>query len=129
MGSSPVSIGFLPFGIYRIYAEKLALKMPKSLDKSRLFAWASFLVPSYGAGSGGRTHTVLLPPDFESGASANSTIPAHNAVLYYTIAIVPFQVKFSPARCPPQPQGSMNQGGLDGIDEKAGFPVSKILQF
>ena len=82
-----------------------------------------------GAGSGGRTHTVLLPPDFESGASANSTIPAHNAVLYYTIAIVPFQVKFSPARCPPQPQSSVNQVGLDGIDEKAGFPVNKILQF
>ena len=36
VGSSPVSIGFLPFGIYKIYAEKLALKMPKSLDKSRL---------------------------------------------------------------------------------------------
>ena len=82
-----------------------------------------------GAGSGGRTHTVLLPPDFESGASANSTIPAHNAVLYYTIAIVPFQVKFSPACCPPQPKDSMNQVGLDGIDEKAGFPVNKILQF
>ena len=82
-----------------------------------------------GAGSGGRTHTVLLPPDFESGASANSTIPAQNTVHYYTTAIVPFQVKFSPARCPPQPQSSMNQVGLDGIDEKAGFPVSKILQF
>ena len=67
--------------------------------------------------------------DFESGASANSTIPAHNAVLYYTIAIVPFQVKFSPARCLPQPQSSVNQVGLDGIDEKAGFPVIKILQF
>jgi hypothetical protein len=52
VGSSPVSIGFLPFGIYRIYAEKLALKMPKSLDKSRLFAWASFLVPSYGRDRG-----------------------------------------------------------------------------
>ena len=54
VGSSPVSIGFLPFGIYRIYAEKLALKMPKSLEKSRLFAWASFLVPSYGAPGGNR---------------------------------------------------------------------------
>lgn len=55
VGSSPVSIGFLPFGIYRIYAEKLALKMPKSLDLSRLFVWASFLVPSYGWDSRTRT--------------------------------------------------------------------------
>ncbi len=37
----------------------------------------------FGAGSGGRTHTVLLPPDFESGASANSTIPAWNTILLY----------------------------------------------
>ena len=29
-----------------------------------------------GAGSRGRTDTVLLPSDFESDASANSTIPA-----------------------------------------------------
>ena len=36
----------------RLHAEKLALKMLKSLDKSRLFAWASFLVPSYGATDG-----------------------------------------------------------------------------
>ena len=30
----------------------------------------------FGAGSRGRTDTVLLPSDFESDASANSTIPA-----------------------------------------------------
>jgi hypothetical protein len=30
----------------------------------------------YGAGGGSRTHTELPPPDFESGASANSTTPA-----------------------------------------------------
>lgn len=29
-----------------------------------------------GAGDGGRTHTVLLPRDFESRVSANSTTPA-----------------------------------------------------
>ena len=29
-----------------------------------------------GAGSGGRTRTVSLPPDFESGTSANSNTPA-----------------------------------------------------
>ena len=31
----------------------------------------------FGAGSRGRTDTVLLPSDFESDASANSTIPAY----------------------------------------------------
>ncbi len=31
-----------------------------------------------GAGGGSRTHTELPPPDFESGASANSTTPAIN---------------------------------------------------
>ena len=42
-----------------------------------------------GAGSRGRTDTVLLPSDFESDASANSTIPANGATLgrrkYYII--------------------------------------------
>ena len=33
----------------------------------------------FGAGSRGRTDTVLLPSDFESDASANSTIPANGA--------------------------------------------------
>ena len=33
-------------------------------------------ISSFGAGSRGRTDTVLLPSDFESDASANSTIPA-----------------------------------------------------
>ena len=33
----------------------------------------------FGAGSRGRTDTVLLPSDFESDASANSTIPAYGA--------------------------------------------------
>ena len=44
---------------------------------------------SFGAGSRGRTDTVLLPSDFESDASANSTIPAHGATIgrkmYYII--------------------------------------------
>ena len=31
----------------------------------------------FGAGSRGRTDTVSLPQDFESSASANSTIPAY----------------------------------------------------
>ncbi len=31
----------------------------------------------FGAGGGGRTRTVLLPPDFESGTSANSITPAN----------------------------------------------------
>ena len=43
----------------------------------------------FGAGSRGRTDTVLLPSDFESDASANSTIPAWCVDLvnasYYTI--------------------------------------------
>ncbi len=30
----------------------------------------------FGAGDRGRTDTVLLPQDFESSASANSTTPA-----------------------------------------------------
>ena len=30
-----------------------------------------------GAGGGGRTRTVSLPPDFESGTSANSITPAN----------------------------------------------------
>ena len=36
---------------------------------------------AYGAGNRGRTGTVSLPPDFESGTSANSIIPAHNKVI------------------------------------------------
>ena len=36
----------------------------------------------HGAGSGGRTRTVSLPPDFESGTSANSIIPAYFIKLY-----------------------------------------------
>ena len=45
----------------------------------------------YGAGSRGRTDTVLLPSDFESDASANSTIPAYGADFFaqphYSITI------------------------------------------
>ena len=52
VGSSLVRIGFLPFGIYKILAEKLSPKMPKSLEKSRLFGGASFLFPFYGASDG-----------------------------------------------------------------------------
>ncbi|WP_143530198.1 hypothetical protein [Massiliimalia massiliensis] len=52
VGSSLVRIGFLLFGIYKTLAEKLSLKMPKSLEKSRLFGGASFLFPFYGAANG-----------------------------------------------------------------------------
>ncbi len=48
-----------------------------------------------GAGSRGRTDTVLLPSDFESDASANSTIPAcveHEC--YYSIVFLKNQYKF-----------------------------------
>ena len=38
---------------------------------------ASCKTKRFGAGSRGRTDTVLLPSDFESDASANSTIPAN----------------------------------------------------
>ena len=52
----------------------------------------------FGAGSRGRTDTVLLPSDFESDASANSTIPAWcvelvNA-LYYSIYFLKNQYVF-----------------------------------
>ena len=36
-----------------------------------------------GAGGGGRTRMVSLPPDFESGASANSTTPAKLRLILY----------------------------------------------
>ena len=36
-----------------------------------------------GAGGGGRTRMVSLPPDFESGASANSTTPAKLRFILY----------------------------------------------
>ena len=43
----------------------------------------------FGAGSRGRTDTVLLPSDFESDASANSTIPAWcDHVTPYIIAYI-----------------------------------------
>ena len=36
---------------------------------------------SLGAGDRGRTGTVSLPPDFESGTSANSITPARSTML------------------------------------------------
>ena len=38
----------------------------------------------FGAGGGTRTHTVLLPTDFESVTSANSITPAIVLSLYHT---------------------------------------------
>ncbi len=43
----------------------------------------------YYAGGGGRTRTVSLPPDFESGTSANSITPAYRCTtdrLYHIIS-------------------------------------------
>ena len=50
--------------------------------KKRTFSCA------FGAGSRGRTDTVLLPSDFESDASANSTIPAMVAAFIATPSII-----------------------------------------
>lgn len=61
VGSSLVRIGFLPFGIYKTLVQKLSLKMPKSLEKSRLFGGASFLFPFYGRDDRTRTCGILVP--------------------------------------------------------------------
>ena len=47
----------------------------------------------FGAGSRGRTDTVLLPSDFESDASANSTIPANSASFLATPYIITHKIK------------------------------------
>ena len=49
------------------------------------------LVELFGAGSRGRTDTVLLPSDFESDASANSTIPAWRGIT--TVLIITHRFK------------------------------------
>jgi hypothetical protein len=38
-----------------------------------------------GAGRGNRTPTVSLPPDFESGASTSSAIPAERRIIAQTV--------------------------------------------
>ena len=58
-------------------------------------AYANFLSRLHifsGAGGGGRTHTVSLPRDFESRASANSTTPANclNSIQYHSSKIKRF---------------------------------------
>ena len=65
------------------FREKRSVKKSK-VRKNKRSANASLRI-FFGAGSRGRTDMVSLPPDFESGASANSTIPAHNR-LYYSIS-------------------------------------------
>ena len=53
--------------------ERYSIKI-KGLTKVRPY----FLIQRYaGAGSGGRTRTLSPGPDFESGTSANSIIPAN----------------------------------------------------
>ncbi len=49
-----------------------------------------------GAGGGGRTRTVSLPPDFESGTSANSITPACVIYSYDTTAREQIQELFCP---------------------------------
>ena len=61
----------------------------KKPHKSVAFLYCYIIM--YGAGDRGRTGTVSLPPDFESGTSANSITPAHNAV-YYTVMLQENQV-------------------------------------
>ena len=58
----------------------------ENLVKSRVYE----LLRS-GAGGGTRTHTPLRITDFESGTSAKSITPAHNAV-YYTVMLQKNQV-------------------------------------
>ena len=56
-----------PLMIYKTYADALGLDKKISRLSNEIF---------FGAGDRGRTDTVLLPRDFESRASANSTTPA-----------------------------------------------------
>ncbi len=49
----------------------------------------------FGAGGGGRTRTVSLPPDFESGTSANSITPACVIYSYDTTAREQIQELFA----------------------------------
>ena len=57
-----------------------ATKMKGAVSQtSNLKFWYS---PFSGAGDRGRTDTVSLPPDFESGTSANSITPADAKWLY-----------------------------------------------
>ena len=53
-------------------------------EKNRINAHISvYAVLLFGADGGGRTHTVSLPRDFESRASANSTTPAKLRLILY----------------------------------------------
>ena len=51
-----------------------SMPSPSVLDKTKRRTEVRLFV--FGAGGGGRTRTVSLPPDFESGTSANSITPA-----------------------------------------------------
>ena len=71
-----------------VYEDSIELKLKikpdlsiptKESDKSSLFSEDTRSCPLAGAEGGSRTHTVLLPLDFESSTSANSITPANNA--------------------------------------------------
>ena len=51
--------------------------LQKKHKKSSVHNIKSVMNTRYGAGGGTRTHTVLLPTDFESVTSANSITPAN----------------------------------------------------
>ena len=74
---------YTSFFIHKTEHKNFALKKRKSLDFSRDFEAISFLSPFDGAAGRSRTDTVSLPPDFESGASANFTTAAHTAYILY----------------------------------------------
>jgi hypothetical protein len=68
----------------------LILPVPQELDKSEKYKRDTKSCPLDGAESGNRTHTVLLPQDFESCTSASSIISAQNNCLKNITIIIVF---------------------------------------
>ena len=56
--------------------ETYILKAKTQGKREKSAVYTAFGIAYAGAGRGSRTLTVSLPPDFESGASANFAIPA-----------------------------------------------------
>ena len=87
-GGEPKLVALLPqYQMHRVKRKRFASKIkcltptfdfsagfPIRYRKTKSTLLGAFC---FGAGSGGRTRTVSLPPDFESGTSANSIIPAN----------------------------------------------------